>query len=402
MSILKNEIMNRLILILVVFIVQLPGVHAQNALPVPKKLYKTWINLLDTKQTQKGVFYETRDSSIILSDSYVKTDYLDGRYNLIKFDVSNISNISLRNQNAIGTGVLIGALSGVGLGALIGLTSTNTADDPNASAGLTAASTIVSSVFMGSIGAIIGVAFGTIKTHVHVHGSQQQFEKHRDRLDSRSVTYDPAMEGIRQPSFKRLRDTVVDADGNVYHTVALGAMVFMAENLKVKHFRNGKEIPGVKDSADWRTATAAAWCNYMNDQVVAGQYGKLYNGFAISDTSGICPEGWHIPSFDEWTSLIMCLGGHDNAGGYMKEEGTAHWSNPNKTMLAESTFALPGGNRNRNGIFSPRGQSCQWWASKVPESDDFQGISLTNETTAATVIAPDKNAGLSVRCMRNE
>jgi uncharacterized protein (TIGR02145 family) len=198
-----------------------------------------------------------------------------------------------------------------------------------------------------------------------------------------------------------LRETVTDADGNVYHTVALGSMVYMAENLKVTHFRNGKKIPMAKDTASWRKADRAAFCNYKNDSVGVAVYGRLYNGYVVADTSGICPAGWHVPSIDEWTSLVMCLGGKDNAGGYLKESGTLHWGNPNNTMFTENTFALPSGSRDRKGAFMVNGRICQWWAAKENNTEGFQGVLLTNETTAITMTKPDKNAGLSVRCIRD-
>lgn len=376
--------------------------QAQNTLFSSKKLYKTWITLQGEKNRQKGVLFETRDSSILLSDAFGKSDYADGNYTLEQFSVESIRTISLRKQNAIGTGALIGGSSGAGLGALIGLTSTNTAEEPNANAGLTVMSAIVSSVFLGTIGAAIGAAIGTSTTTLHIHGSQEKFENKRTKLNNRSLAYDPSRMESGFPAFKYLRDTVVDFDGNVYRTVALGAMVFIAENLKVKHFRSGKEIPCITDSAGWSSSLAPAWCDYMNDPVVGGQFGLLYNGFVIADSAGICPVGWHIPSADEWNSLVMCLGGHDHAGGYMKEEGTAHWSAPNKTMLTDNTFALPGGSRNMNGVFSSRGRICQWWAFMDPETGILRGLSLGNETTGATLITPGKNSGLSVRCIRNE
>ena len=131
-------------------------------------------------------------------------------------------------------------------------------------------------------------------------------------------------------------------------------------------------------------------------------YGKLYNAYTITDTAGICPNGWHVPSWGEWTSLFMCLGGSNNAGGYLKEAGNSHWVNPNKTMLSENAFALPSGSRNRKGGFTPPGLTCQWWVSKEKGSDEFQGVLLSNSTTWISIIKPDKNAGLSVRCIRNE
>ncbi len=386
---------------MVILVSLVTGTNAQNAVMIPGKLYKTWITFNGEKGKLKGVLYDTRDSSILVSDSYNKTNYMDGKYNLKKVEVSKINDITVRRQNAIGRGVLFGGLGGVAIGAVIGLTAENTATDERANAGFKATGAIFTSIFMGACGAAIGAVFGTICTKVHLHGNQKQYLRNRPRLSQRSLVSDAYRDGAGEPAFLRLRDTVVDVDGNVYHTVALGAMVFMAENLKAGHFRNGMEIQPVKDSSGWRTATGPAWCNYNNDSATGLQYGKLYNGYAVSDTSGLCPAGWHIPSYDEWTSLVMCLGGSENAGGFMKEAGTAHWNPPNKTALTENTFALPGGNRGSSGTFSQPGRICQWWASVDKVTGNNKGLSLTNESVAVKTINPEKSSGLSVRCMRD-
>jgi uncharacterized protein (TIGR02145 family) len=70
-------------------------------------------------------------------------------------------------------------------------------------------------------------------------------------------------------------------------------------------------------------------------------------------------------------------------------------------MFTDNTFALPSGSRNRKGGFTKPGLDCQWWVAIEQGTDGFQGILLTNETTGVTMIKPDKNAGLSVRCIRN-
>jgi uncharacterized protein (TIGR02145 family) len=59
----------------------------------------------------------------------------------------------------------------------------------------------------------------------------------------------------------------------------------------------------------------------------------------------LCPIGWHVPSIDEYNTLISNLGGDRTlVGGYLKEAGTAHWLAPNTGADNSSGFtALPGG-----------------------------------------------------------
>jgi uncharacterized protein (TIGR02145 family) len=82
----------------------------------------------------------------------------------------------------------------------------------------------------------------------------------------------------------------------------------MAENLKVTHYRNGDAIPNVTDSTAWTNLSTGAFCNSDNNEANVALYGRLYNWFAMSDNRKISPQGWHIPSDEDWKQLEMYLG----------------------------------------------------------------------------------------------
>ncbi len=86
-------------------------------------------------------------------------------------------------------------------------------------------------------------------------------------------------------------DQVTDIDGNIYNTVIIGDQVWMAENLKVTHYRNGDPIEKVSDSLQWINLKTGAYCSYDNSDSNSETYGYLYNWFVISDKRSICPEG---------------------------------------------------------------------------------------------------------------
>ena len=74
--------------------------------------------------------------------------------------------------------------------------------------------------------------------------------------------------------------TVTDIDGNIYETVQIGSKTWMAENLKVTHYRNGDEIPtGYSDTewADLGSSQSDAYAVYDDDSLNAEIYGNLYN-----------------------------------------------------------------------------------------------------------------------------
>jgi uncharacterized protein (TIGR02145 family) len=97
-------------------------------------------------------------------------------------------------------------------------------------------------------------------------------------------------------------------DGKTYSTFQVAGydLFWMAENLSTSKFRNGDNISQARNAAEWRRAgekKQPAWCYYNFDPTNDGKYGKLYNWFAVNDSRGIAPNGWHIPSINEWENF---------------------------------------------------------------------------------------------------
>ena len=116
---------------------------------------------------------------------------------------------------------------------------------------------------------------------------------------------------------------LVDIDGNVYSTVVIGTQTWMAENLKVTKYRNGDNITHITTNSDWVNDTDGAYGDYDDNTTLRDTYGMLYNWYAVDNSSGLCPEGWHVPTSEEYNALKTHLG--TNAGQKMKEAGTEHW-----------------------------------------------------------------------------
>jgi uncharacterized protein (TIGR02145 family) len=172
--------------------------------------------------------------------------------------------------------------------------------------------------------------------------------------------------------------TVTDIDGNVYTTVQIGAQLWMQENLKVTHHNNEDEITHIINDEDWGSYDVGQYGVYDNDFTNADIYGNLYNWAMVDDDRGVCPEGWHIPSDDEYTGLIDYLGGEYVAGGKMKEAGLEHWCGYyqnypdnciNESATNESGFtALPAGSRHVSyGDYSGLGRECYFWTSDTED-----------------------------------
>ena len=206
--------------------------------------------------------------------------------------------------------------------------------------------------------------------------------------------------------------TLTDIDGNVYQIVTIGTQVWMMENLKVTHYRNGDPIPTVTDNGAWAGLSTGAYCNFNNDEHHVATYGRLYNWYAVDDSRNIAPEGWHVASDDEWKQLEMYLGmsqadadgvgyrGTDE-GGKMKEAGTTHWFT-NYGSTNESGFSgLPGGFRDHNGYFSNMGLVALLWSSTEIDSYSAWNRYLNCYYLQVSRGPNDKPYGFSVRCVKD-
>lgn len=199
-------------------------------------------------------------------------------------------------------------------------------------------------------------------------------------------------------------EAVTDIDGNIYQTIVIGNQCWMTENLKVTHYSNGDPIPNVIDNNEWGGLSIGAYCSYDNDESNISTYGLLYNWFAVNDSRNIAPEGWHVPSDEEWQTLVDYLGSEPVAGGKMKEVGTTHWSNPNTGATNESGFtALPGGHRSGlEGSFDDLGGFAFFWSYTEYGSSAAWFRLLTYWSSEITRNFYFKQMGFSVRCVRNQ
>lgn len=198
----------------------------------------------------------------------------------------------------------------------------------------------------------------------------------------------------------KIIDIVEDIDCNTYRTIKIGNQVWMAENLKVKHYRNGDTILNVTDGNKWEYLNTGAYCNYDNSSKNAYIYGSLYNWYAIKNKRGLAPEGWHIPSYKEWTDLENYLG--SNAGGKMKVRGIGYWESPNEGATNTSGFsALPGGHRYYYGTFDNIGYNSSWWTSTESSSSNAWVHYLVYEISDVVRVDYSKRGGLSVRCIKD-
>jgi uncharacterized protein (TIGR02145 family) len=208
-----------------------------------------------------------------------------------------------------------------------------------------------------------------------------------------------------EETFTTIVNYVSDYDANQYKTVDIGLQTWMTEDLKTTHYLNGDLIPDGSTAGDISSVSDPGYrFNYDNGITSGTTYGKLYTWNVVEKSSGICPEGWHIPTDGEWKILASYLGGKDTAGGKMKETGNTLWRSPNADNASnESGFsALPSGMRVPDGTFKDRGNSAYYWSST--EYDNFSATAKVldhDKEELSTLLNSSKSEGLSIRCIKD-
>jgi uncharacterized protein (TIGR02145 family) len=209
--------------------------------------------------------------------------------------------------------------------------------------------------------------------------------------------------------------TVTDIDGNVYHTMKIGSQTWMAENLRVTHYRNGVPIQLVEIYYDWVALTEGAYCKLTG--TLPDIYGYHYNGYAATDARNLAPEGWHVATDNDWKMLegnadSKYLSGDpvwDNtnergwdAGGNLKST-TDHWNPPNAGATDKYGFsALPGGYRHwDNGQFLDFDGGAYFCTATAVDDQHVYVRALFYDDQRVNRTSESKQGGGSVRCVKD-
>jgi uncharacterized protein (TIGR02145 family) len=191
----------------------------------------------------------------------------------------------------------------------------------------------------------------------------------------------------------------------------------MAQNLKVTHYNNGDEMPNLTINNDWTSASIGAYSDYDNNPTNSETYGKLYNWYTVNDERGICPEGYHVPSDDEYSELEVYLGMSESETDIIGFRGTNEGSKlaGNSELwnigvlvidpeFGTSGFdALPAGYRvYSSGDFDTVGKHCYFWSSSENSNSHAWYRNLLYFNTRVYRNSPSKQSGFSIRCLADE
>jgi uncharacterized protein (TIGR02145 family) len=193
-----------------------------------------------------------------------------------------------------------------------------------------------------------------------------------------------------KPEFGEMTDS---RDGQTYKTVKLGDQTWLAHNLNYE-------------------TDDGSWC-YDDDPANCETFGRLYTWDAAMTA---CPDGWHLASDGEWSTLIKYLDRKADpssitessiAGGMLKatgtlEDGTGPWKSPNQGATDASGFSSEaGGARYEDGTYIVLGMHAIYWTSSEYDANlvwfrilDYGIADIYRDYNGIT-----KGMGLSVRCM---
>ncbi|BDS15549.1 FISUMP domain-containing protein [Aureispira anguillae] len=184
-----------------------------------------------------------------------------------------------------------------------------------------------------------------------------------------------------------------ERDGTEYCMVNIGTQTWMAENLNYQ--------------------SDSAYQNPSNPSTINAVYGKLY---PFSEANKVCPNGWHLPTDDEWKTLEINLGMSVTAANGLNERGTDEGSglksiegwDSSAVASVEGTNAvgfnaLPAGYRNPSyGPYFDLGETANFWTATVYDTTGGAWMRTMSYDKAGIIrnYATQK-MGFSCRCVKN-
>ncbi len=232
---------------------------------------------------------------------------------------------------------------------------------------------------------------------------------------------------------------VTDVEGNEYETVIIGEQEWMAHNLRTTKYANGNDIPTDLHDDDWGNTWDGAYAIYDHEEdntfgidspeEMVEIYGLLYNRYAI-EQENLCPEGWTVPSNEDWQELVdhlMNEYGYSNTtndqnsiGEALKvarqmnhPSGGSYDTHEHPRWDGESPYygldrfgfsGLPAGVRTTSGGYTNIGQYAYWWSSSEEDGSPMISPFVRLVDIQNNFIRPNINdrSGLSVRCIKEE
>lgn len=193
-------------------------------------------------------------------------------------------------------------------------------------------------------------------------------------------------------------------DGQIYKTAKIGTQTWMAENLNF--------VPTAESDQSW----CYEGLGPVQSTSPCSERGRYYRwnaalnktrsscGYGVSCTysnpiQGSCPVGWHIPTLEEWNTLInFVMNEYSNA--VFALNSTTTWTNSSyATDIYGFSIKAYGSNPYGNTSFSNVGTHAEFWtADQISTSNSYQ---ISFKYNNYTIESSDKDDARNIRCIKD-
>ena len=184
-------------------------------------------------------------------------------------------------------------------------------------------------------------------------------------------------------------------------TIKIGNQLWALNNLDVENFRNGESIPQAKTQNEWKEFAESkkpCWC-YPEYDETNKELGKIYNYHAFQNEGGLIPAGWHLPTEEEWMSMINELGGLEKAGKKMKSK--TGWNEERNGNNKSGFNAFPSGDCGFIGTCSSIGSAVCYWISTTAENQSVKEVCLSSYDDLVEIEDANPGNGKFIRCIKD-
>lgn len=210
-----------------------------------------------------------------------------------------------------------------------------------------------------------------------------------------------------------------ERDGKTYKTIKIGDLVWMAENLNLKIEDESQSLTPTNSKVygmlySWPGAVGRSEkeCGYDGDCDLKMGYNE--NG----ELQGICPDGWHLPSYDEFNQLVTIAKSSERGGtalkaksGWVEKSASGHYGYQGTDAYGFN--AIPAGFMAYSHVFSnvhnvgdrqyieEPGTTAVFWSSTQIDEKEAVNLILLFDEYDAFLSRDHKESAFSIRCVKN-
>lgn len=187
----------------------------------------------------------------------------------------------------------------------------------------------------------------------------------------------------------------LEYQGYDYETVQIGEQCWFAENLRAELYQNGDAIPSALSDSLWSEVGATGAFTWpSHDNATEDLFGKLYNGWVVLDSRGVCPNGWEVPTSFQLTLLMNNFSDFASAGEALKDD--VWWNGSNISGFT----ARPAGAQSylNAGFIVGFGSGARMWGTSSAPSLPHLHFSPSHAQIDGNW---DNNYGMSIRCIQD-